>query len=74
MLKQKQDVPKVDGFGPFLGLISPQKTQNIAKTQTFLRNYILMTIKWRKFQVPDKSYNSYKINKKNHFEGCKYGR
>ena len=29
LFKQKQDVPKVDGFGPMF----TQKTQNIAKNQ-----------------------------------------
>ena len=38
MFKQKQDVPKVDGFGPFLDPISPQKTKNIAKNQNFFQN------------------------------------
>ena len=33
MFKRKQEVPKVDGFGPFLGPISPQKTENIVKNQ-----------------------------------------
>ena len=45
---RKQDVPKVDGFGPFLGLIYPWKTQNIAKKQSFPTNYILMIIKKHK--------------------------
>ena len=35
MFKQKQDIPKADGFGPFLGPIFSQKTQNIAKNQNF---------------------------------------
>ena len=34
---RKQDVPKVDGFGPFLGLIYPWKTQNIAKKTKFFQ-------------------------------------
>ena len=38
MFKQKQDVPKVDDFGPFLDPIYPQKTQNIAKKQIFFQN------------------------------------
>ena len=33
MFKRKQDVPKIDGFGPVLGPIYFQKTQNIAKNQ-----------------------------------------
>ena len=37
MFKWKRDVPKVDGFGPFLGPISPQKTQNIPKKQNFIQ-------------------------------------
>ena len=35
MFKQKQDVPKVDDFGLFLGPIVPEKTQNIAENQNF---------------------------------------
>ena len=37
MFKRKRDVPKVDGFSPFLGQISPQKNQNIAKNQIFFQ-------------------------------------
>ena len=37
MFKWKQDVHKVDGFGPFLGPISPQKTLNIAKNQKYFQ-------------------------------------
>ena len=32
---RKQDVPRVDGFGSFLGLIYPWKTENIAKKTKF---------------------------------------
>ena len=45
VLKRKRDVPKFDGFGPFFGPIYTQKTQNIAKSQNFLRNYIFISIK-----------------------------
>ena len=72
MFKRKQDVPKVDGFALFLDLIYPQKTQNIAKNQNFPRNYILMTIKQQKYQVPDKLQSSYKVNQKNPFLGQKW--
>ena len=37
MFKRKQDVPKVDGFDPFLKPIYPQKMQNIAKNQIFFQ-------------------------------------
>ena len=62
MFKQKRDAPKVDGFGPILGPIYPWKNKNIVKKQNLARNYILMTIKQHKYQTPDKSQNSYKIN------------
>ena len=37
MFNWKLDVPKVDGFGSFLGPIYPQKTHNIAKNQIFFQ-------------------------------------
>ena len=45
VLRQKRDVPKVYGFGPFLGSIYPRKMQNIAKDKDFPKNYILRAIK-----------------------------
>ena len=54
MFKQKRDVPTVEGFGPFLGSIYPW---NIAKIQNFPWDY-----ECHKYQVPDKSQNSYKTN------------
>ena len=69
---RKQDVPKVDGFGPFLGLIYPWEPKVLPKKQSFPRNCILMTIKWHKSQVSEKSQNSYKINKKNWGGGQKW--
>ena len=43
MFKRKRDLPKVYGFGPFLGPTDPWKTQNIAKNENTPRNYIFMT-------------------------------
>ena len=72
MFKRKRYVLKVEGLGPFLGPIYYWKCQNIAKNQNFPWNYILMTIKQHKYQVPDKSEKSYKINQQNPFLGQKW--
>ena len=69
MFKQKRDVPKVDGFGPFLGPIFPPKTQNIAKIQIFSQKLHPYDYHINKSQVPDKSQNSHKINDKTPFFG-----
>ena len=37
MFNRKQDVPKVDNFGPFLGPIYSQETQNTVKNQSFFQ-------------------------------------
>ena len=37
VFKRKWNVPKFDGFGPFLDPIYPQKTQNIATNQNFFQ-------------------------------------
>ena len=50
MFKQKQDVPKVDDFGPVLDPIYPQKTQNIAEDQNFFHN--LHPFDYQMTQVP----------------------
>ena len=47
-------------FDPFLGLIYPWKTQNIAKKQSFSRNCIFMTI-------IAESFEKKKIFKNNHY-------
>ena len=60
-------------FWSIFGLNLPREKKNIAKNQTFRRNYILRTIRRHKFQVPDKSQNSYKIIKKNPFFEPKMG-
>ena len=65
MFKGKWDVPKIDGFGPFLGPIYSQKTQNIPKNQNFFQK--LNPHVYQIIQVPDKSQNSYKINFKKTF-------
>ena len=57
----------------FLGPIYPRKNENIAKNQSFPRNYILRAIQQRKSQVPDKSQNSFKNYQKNRFFGPKMG-
>ena len=62
MFKQKQDVAKVDDFGPFLDPIYPQKTQNIAKDQNFFQKLHPFDYQITQAPVPDKSQNSYKIN------------
>ena len=51
---RKQDVPKVDGFGPFLGLIYPWKTQNIGKKTTFSQK--LHPYEYKIIQVPRPSW------------------
>ena len=38
VFKRKRDVPKVDGFGLFLGPVYLQKIQNIANNQIFSQN------------------------------------
>ena len=55
MFNQKRDVLKVDGFGPFLGPIYPQKTQNIAKNQNFFQK--LYPYDYQITQVPDPGIN-----------------
>ena len=52
----------------------PRKTKNIAKKQSFPRTYRLSTIKLHKFQVPQKSQNSYIINQKTQFLGPKWAK
>ena len=46
----EQDVPKVDGFGPFWGLIYPCKTQNIALKTKFSQK--LHPYDYKTTQVP----------------------
>ena len=38
-------MPEVYSFGPFLGPIYLQKTQNFVKNENFPKSYILRTIK-----------------------------
>ena len=45
------------------------KTKNITKNQNVRKNYILRNIKQRKYQVPEKIQNSYKIKQKKTFWG-----
>ena len=35
MFKAKREIPKVEGFGHFLGPINPWKIQNIARNENF---------------------------------------
>ena len=70
MFNRKQDVHKVDGFGPFLGPIYPPpppwETQNIAKNQNFFQklhhsDYQIIQVPGNTNQITE-SQNSYKIN------------
>ena len=76
MFKRKRDVPKAEGFSPFLGPIFPPKNQNIAKNQNFFQKLHPYDYQITQSQVPDKSQNSYKIDfKKIGVRGRgKYGR
>ena len=48
-------------FWSILGPIYPRENKNITKNQHFPKNCILTTMKSHKFQVLQKSQNSYKI-------------
>ena len=65
--------PKFTVLIHFWAQFTPQKTENTAKNQNFPRNCILRTVKWHKFQVPDKLQNSYKNYQKTPFFGPRIG-
>ena len=71
MFKRKRNVTKVNGFGPFLGPIYPQKTQNTVKNQNFFQKLNSYNYQITQVPGPDKSQNSSKINFKKPFFGPK---
>ena len=66
-LNGNKTYPKLMTLAHFWAQFTPRKPKRLPKTKIFSRNYILMTIKKHKSQVPDKSQNSYKINEKPSF-------
>ena len=58
MFNRKQNRHKVAGFGLFLGLIYPQKTQKFAKNQIFFQK--LHPYDYQITQVPGKISNLFK--------------
>ena len=61
-LSRNKTYPKLIILVHFWTQFTPRKPKISPKTKIFSRNCILLTIKWHKSEIPDKSQDSYKIN------------